>query len=150
MKLFRMVHESAKSRPIEASKAPARYHFTPEEAAQTSYMAFSLSTCVAEVTHHLGGTVRLRNMLAIEFEIDLEHTVDITDKRELKRHRTTKEQLTGDDHSIPQDLARRLRRDKVQSLIVPSARDPQGKIVVLFLENINKEAIRKIREQKIE
>ena len=36
-------------------------------------------------------------------------------------------------------------------MIVPSARDPHGKNVVLFLENIKlKAAIRKIREEKIE
>ena len=105
---------------------------------------------MAEVAYHLGGTVKLRNLIALEFEIDIEAVVDLTDKRELKRHRATTEQLTGDDHSLPQDLARRLRRDKVQALIVPSARDSKGRNVVLFLENINKKAIRKIREQKIE
>ena len=103
-----------------------------DEAEQTSYVSLDEATCMAEVSHHLGATVKLRNMITSEFEIDLA------------------QQLTGDDHSIPQDLARRLRREKVQALIVPSARDQQGKNVVLFLENINKEAIRKIREQKIE
>ena len=101
-----------------------------DEAEQTSYVSLDEATCMAEVSHHLGATVKFRNMVAFEFEIDLA------------------QQLTGDDHSIPQDIARR-RRDKVQALIVPSARDPHGKNVVLFLENINKKATRKIREQKL-
>ena len=150
MRVFRIVHESSRTKPLQAHKVPARYHLTTDEANRTSYLSTDDATCLAEVTYHLGGTVRLRNMVSFEFEIDLEHTVDLTDKRELKRHRATTEQLTSDDHSLPQDLARRLRREKVQALIVPSARDQQGKNVVLFLENINKEAIRKIREQKIE
>ena len=102
-----------------------------DEAEQTSYVSLDEATCMAEVSHHLGATVKLRHMIAFEFELDLA------------------QQLTGDDHSIPQDIARHLRRDKVQALIVPSARDPHGKNVVLFLENINKKATRKIREQKL-
>ena len=150
MNLFRIVHETSRTKPLQAYKAPARYHLTQDEAGQTSYLSLDEATSMAEVSHHLGGTVRLRNMIVIEFEVDLDDVADLTDKREMKRHRATIEQLIGDDHSLTQDLARRLRRDKVQALIVPSARDRKGKNVVLFLENINKKAIRKIREEKLE
>ena len=42
-----------------------------DEAEQTSYVSLDEATCMAEVSHHLGATVKLRNMITSEFEIDL-------------------------------------------------------------------------------
>jgi len=125
---------------------------TVEEAEQTAYLAQSLETCISEVSHHLGGTVRLRNRFSIEFDVEVERVVDLTTTKELKRLKIGMQDLIDDqDYSLTQEIARRLRRGKVQALIVPSARDPQGKNVVLFLENIDRrKAIRKIFERKIE
>ena len=152
MKLVRVVHQTSRTNPLNAYSAFGRFHLTLEEARVTSYLSFSKETCVAEVGHHLGGVVKLRDRLAIEFEVEVDSLVDLTSKHEQKRLRVTPEELVADpDHTITQQLARRLRREKVQALIVPSARDPHGKNVVLFLENIDKKkAIRKIREVKIE
>jgi len=151
MNLFRVIHESSRGSPLAAYRAPGRYHLTSEEAEQTSYLSFSVATCIAEVSHHLGSMVKFRNRWSLEFEVTVERVVDLTTARELRRLKITKEDLTDDaDCGIPQEVARRVRRMGIQALIVPSVRDPAGKNVVLFLENIPKKAIRKIREEQIE
>lgn len=148
---FRVIHQDSRATPLSAYVAPGRYHRTPEEARSTSYLAFSLETCKREVAYHLGGTVRLRDRIAIEFEIDVEKVLDLTLSRERKKLGVDLDDLTGDyDLTLTQGIAGRMRKRGVQALVVPSARDPKGRNLVLFLENIGQESVREVGEEKLE
>jgi len=76
--------------------------------------------------HHLGG-VPLRNMVAVEFEADLDRIVDLTDSAICEGLGIEQEDLLEDTHAVPQSVAKRLRRKGIQAILVPSVRDPNGK-----------------------
>lgn len=150
MRLHRIVHQDSANNPLPAYSSTGRYHQTSKEAQLTSYLSFDLGTCAKEVAHHLGNTVRLRNRVAIEFEVEPERVVDLTKKRELTKLGLDPEDLIDEDWTVTQNTARTLRRKGVQALIVPSARDPHGLNAVLFLENLEPKVIRRIREQRLD
>ena len=149
LQLFRIVHSSALPTVLSARFSPNRYHVTPDEANNTSYTSTSLATCRREVMHHLGG-VPLHNMVEVEFEVDLERVIDLTDPKQCKDLGIEPDDLLEDNHAIPQSVAKRLRRKDVQAILVPSARDNVGKNMVVFLENLDPQKIRKVRETLIE
>ncbi len=149
MRLFRLVHTSALPNVLVARFSPNRYHVTPDEANNTSYTSTSLATCRREVMHHLGG-ITLHNMVEVEFEVELERVIDLTDPKQCEDLGIEPDDLLDDNHAIPQSVAKRLRRKGVQAILVPSARDHDGKNMVLFLENIDPQKIRKIRKTLIE
>ena len=149
LSLFRLVHTSARANVLAARFAPNRYHVTPDEANNTSYTSTSLATCRREVMHHLGG-IALHNMVEVEFEVDLERVIDLTDPKQCEDLGIEPDDLLKDNHAIPQSVAKRLRRQGVQAILVPSARHHAGKNMVLFLENLDPQKIRKVRETLIE
>ena len=149
LSLFRLVHTSALPNGLAARFSPNRYHVTPDEAKNTSYMSTGLATCHREVMHHLGG-IPLHNMVEVEFEVDLERVIDLNDQKQCEDLGIEPDGLLEDNHAIPQSVAKRLRRKGVQAILVPSARDHDGKNMVLFLENIDSQKIRKVRETLIE
>ena len=151
-RLFRLVHSTALPNILAARFSPNRFHVTPEEAKNTSYTSTSLATCRREVMHHLGGFA-LHNMVEVEFEVDLERVIDLTDPKQRADLDIEPNDLledTEDTHAIPQSVAKRLRRKGIEGILVPSARDHDGKNMVLFLENIDPQKIRKVRETLIE
>ena len=77
MRLFRVVHESSRTSALSAYKAPVRHHTSLQKAVQTSYLSASIRTCLAETEFHLGGTVKLRNRVIFEYEIELERIVGL-------------------------------------------------------------------------
>ena len=145
MKLYRLVHTSALPNVLAVRFSPNRYHVTPEEAKNTSYMSTSLAACQREVMHHLGGFA-LHNMVEVEFEVDLERVADLTDPKKCADLDIEPDDLLEDTHAIPQSVAKRLRRKGIEAILVPSAREQGGKNMVLFLENIDPRMIRKVRE----
>ncbi len=148
-RLFRLVHTSALPNVLASRFSPNRYHVTPDEANNTSYTSTSLATCHREVVHHLGGFA-LHNMVEVEFEVDLERVIDLTDLKQCEDLGIEPDDLLADNHAIPQSVAKRLRRKGVEAILVPSARDHDGKNMVLFLENLDPQKIRKVRETLIE
>ena len=149
LSLFRLVHTSARPNVLAARFAPNRYHVTLDEANNTSYTSTSLETCRCEVMHHLGG-IALHNIVEVEFEVDLERVIDLTDPKQCEDLGIEPDDLLKDNQAIPQSVAKRLRRQGVQAILVPSARDHAGKNMVLFLENLDPQKIRKVRETLIE
>lgn len=150
MRLWRIVHDSVKRSPLTVKSTSGRYHLGEQEARATSYFSFDQATCLKEVTHHLGGIVPLRDMIAMEFDIDVNEIVDLTQDAVRRELGVRKNMLTAEDYNSTQTLARKLRSQGVQAAICPSARDRRAQNVVLFLDNIDRGAIRKTREVRLE
>ena len=146
MRLFRVIHKSALSDQLRGHHAPGRFHGTAEQARDTSYTSPFPNTCIKEVADHLGG-MRLRDQILVEVAVAVEPSLVVDLRQSVD---ASLEELTGDDLSVPQGIAHQLRKKGIQALIVPSARDPKGYNVVLFLENIERGCIEKIREEILE
>lgn len=143
MILFRIVHSDSLKSPLSARSHSGRFHLGENEARLTSYLSFDQATCQKEVSHHLGNVVPLRNMAALEYEVEVDAVVDLTRETERKKYGVTLDGLLAESYGMAQATAQRARAGGAQALIVPSARDPKAKNVVLFLENIDRKAIQK-------
>lgn len=149
-RLFRVIHESRIESPLVGYHAPGRCHVSVEQAAKTSYLSTSIDTCRKESGHHLAGTVRLRERLVVEFVVELTSVVNLTDPVEREKLGIDLNELISEDLSVPQHTASQLRKKGIQAIVLPSARDPRGHNVVLFMENVDGSLIRKIREERLE
>jgi RES domain-containing protein len=89
-------------------------------------------------------------MVIGEIEISLNKTLDLTDDKILEQLGINKKDLLRDmgdeayDYKVTRNIARRVRREGIEGLIVPSVTG-KGKNLVIFMENIKSESGSSVR-----
>ncbi len=85
----------------------------------------------------------------VEVELSVDRVVDLTDPAVREEHGMEGNDLVGDDYTLCQELANRLRRKGVQAIRTYSrANRPDGKTWVVFLECLHSKPDIKIRRKR--
>ncbi|GEM_PF-3222171 len=121
------------------------------------YFGGSAELCAVEVAGRVGQDGE--PVVCVEFEVSVEHLVDLTQPETRAKLRVRLEDLVRprislDAYAVPQRIARQLYHERLQGLIVPSVHDPEGRRqgwfnLVLYPAQLIRPSIREVQIQKV-
>ena len=132
---YRLVYRRFAGAPLEA-RAEGRFNRVAE--GRTTYLSLTRRMARLEVARRWG-MVAANRAAYVEFEVPLRlrRVVDLTGAATASALGVSRETLTGPDLTPCQGLATRLRAGGVEGILTWSAADPDGKNLVVFLDQID-------------
>ena len=132
---YRLVYRRFADAPLDAR---AEGRFNRQDESRTTYLSLTRRTATLEVAKRWG-SVGANRSAYVEFEIPfrLRRIVDLTDPDTAAALGVSRETLTGSDLRECQALAGRLRAEDIEGILTWSAADPEGKNLVIFLDQLD-------------
>lgn len=132
---FRLVYRGFAKTPLEAR---AEGRFNRQDEGRTTYLSLTRRTAVLEIAKRWGAIGANRAAyLELQVPVRLRRVVDLTDPGTAAALGVSRELLTGTDLAPCQALATRIRAAGVEGILTWSAADPEGKNLVIFLDQLD-------------